>query len=307
MSVPAASGRPPVVVDQPLEEVAAAYLALDPDGSATAQVFRDTIDQLYDGQRTGRYRWDQLFKTEKTHCGTLVEINLQRQFGFDDGAILDYSIAGHDVDAKYSQTLYGWMIPPEAVGQLCLVGWADDLASVWGLGLVRPMPAMLRGGSNRDAKSQLLASARHEVHWLFEREPLPPNVLLQLPPATVSAILGQGSGTARLDALFRAALGQRIGRGVIATVAQQADYMKRVRGNGGSRSSLRPEGIIILGPWESHRQIARDLGCAAPRHGEVVAVKVIADPAGTADIGDDRFRLAVEGDVPGRAPLLPKR
>jgi hypothetical protein len=39
----------------------------------------------------------------------------------------------------------------------------------------------------------------------------------------------------------------------------------------------------------------------------VVAVKVIADPAGTAAIGEDRFRLVLEGDVPGNAPLLPKR
>ena len=33
-----------------------------------------------------------------------------------------------------------------------------------------------------------------------------------------------------------------ISRTVVATVAQQEDYMKRVRGNGGSRTSLRPGG-----------------------------------------------------------------
>ena len=49
------------------------------------------LDQLYDGQRTGRYRWDQLRKTEKTHCGTLVEINMQREFLFEDGSKLDFS------------------------------------------------------------------------------------------------------------------------------------------------------------------------------------------------------------------------
>ncbi len=38
--------------------------------------------------------WDQLFKTEKTHCGTLVEINLHREFKFQDGTKLDYQIAG---------------------------------------------------------------------------------------------------------------------------------------------------------------------------------------------------------------------
>ena len=47
-----------------------------------AKVLRRTYDMLLDGQHTGRYRWDQLLKTEKTHFGTLVEINLQRAFGF---------------------------------------------------------------------------------------------------------------------------------------------------------------------------------------------------------------------------------
>ena len=40
--------------------------------------------------------------------------------------------------------------------------------------------------------------------------------------------------------------------------------MKRVRGNGGSRSSLRPEGIVIIGQYESHRRIAQALAIPVP-------------------------------------------
>lgn len=69
---------------------------------------------LLDGQHTGRFRWDQLYKTEKAHAGTLIEINLQREFGFGDGLEMDYRIAGIDVDCKFSQTRGAWMIPPEA-------------------------------------------------------------------------------------------------------------------------------------------------------------------------------------------------
>jgi hypothetical protein len=87
----------PSAVDPELQALANAFRALDPDGKRTAKVLRETIDQLYDGQRTGRYRWDQLYKTEKTHCGTLVEINLQREFRFEDGVILDYSIVDLEV------------------------------------------------------------------------------------------------------------------------------------------------------------------------------------------------------------------
>src|SRR6266704_2051576 len=95
--------------DLELRSVVAEILKLDPKGLRTAQVLRNTLDQLYDGQRTGRYFWEQLYKTEKTHCGTLVEINLQREFNFADGDKLDYRIGGADVDCKYSQTQGGWM------------------------------------------------------------------------------------------------------------------------------------------------------------------------------------------------------
>src|SRR5512135_3473909 len=94
--------------DAELHAVAAAIRKLDPDGSRTAQVLRDTLDQLYDGQRTGRYRWDQLYSTEKRLGGHLVEINVHREFKFDDGSDLNYRIAGVDVDCKYSRTLGGW-------------------------------------------------------------------------------------------------------------------------------------------------------------------------------------------------------
>ena len=70
----------PVLASDPeLRVVADELMSHDPDGSRIARVLRRTYDMLLDGQHTGRYRWDQLYKTEKTHFGTLVEINLQRE------------------------------------------------------------------------------------------------------------------------------------------------------------------------------------------------------------------------------------
>jgi Restriction endonuclease NaeI len=47
--------------------------------------------------------------------------------------------------------------------------------------------------------------------------------------------------------------------------------MKRVRGNGGSRSSLRPEGIVIIGQYDSHRRIAQALAVPVPGRGSLSA------------------------------------
>jgi len=72
--------------DPELERVAAVILAKDPHGELLGSVLRETYDQLYDGQRTGRWNPDQLRKTEKTHMGTLVEINVHRAFEGDQSS-----------------------------------------------------------------------------------------------------------------------------------------------------------------------------------------------------------------------------
>lgn len=273
-----------------------------------ARVIRNTFDQLYDGQRTGRYRWDQLHKTEKTHCGTLVEINLHREFGFDDGTVLDYSIAAVDVDCKYSQRLGGWMIPPEAVGRLCLVIWGSDEMGKWSAGVVRARPELLTAGGNRDSKRQLNRRGRDAIVWLSSDAPLPPNVLLQLPRDRVDFLFSLPHGTQRLNELFRVALGRRVNRNVVATVARQDDFMKRIRANGGSRTTLQREGIVILGQYSSHVDLAVRLGVDPPRRGESVAVRLT--PAshrseGVVDIAGGYWRVADVGDPVLPAPELP--
>lgn len=264
----------PWPVDPELEEVTEALLHADPNGSRMARVFRSTFDQLYDGQRTGRFKWDQLYKTEKTHYGTLFEINLQREFGFNDGDVLDYRIAGHEVDSKYSAK-GNWMLPPESVDRLILGSVADDSKSIWSLGIVRASTENRRVGINRDQKGSLSQLGKSRVRWLFKDAPMQPNILLQLSEVEVNRIFKPKSGQARVNELFRVATNMRISRNIIATVAQQDDFMKRTRENGGARSALRKEGILILGgDYSAQTVIAESLGCVVPAPGELVSVRV---------------------------------
>ncbi|MGQ0773526.1 MAG: NaeI family type II restriction endonuclease [Pseudonocardiales bacterium] len=113
MTSAAASGP---AADAELDKVERCLYELDPDGDRVATVLRDTLDQLYDGQRSGRWNYDQLHKTEKTHMGTLVEINLHREFGFADGDVTDYRSGSYQrvvpVSARSnhppSRRRYGW-------------------------------------------------------------------------------------------------------------------------------------------------------------------------------------------------------
>jgi len=273
-------------------------------------VLRATLDQLYDGVRTRRYRWDQLYKTEKTHCGTLVEINMQREFGYADGETLDFNIAGLEVDCKYSQRVGGWMIPLEAHGEICMVLWASDDESTWKMGVVRALPQLLSGGRNRDSKTTLNAAGREAVCWIFRHGRLAENTLLHLPEVTVGQIMDSNSGAERVRRLFRLVQQRPIRREIVATVAQQADYMKRVRDNGGARGTLKPEGIIIPGHYGTHQDIAAALDVPVPGKGQFVSVRVCpAQPgdAAVAEIEGSLWRVAGDDDPVVPAPQLPQR
>lgn len=276
---------------------------------------RRSYDQVYNGQSTGHFHWAQLSKTEKTHCGSVVEIWLQRELGLADGENLDFAIGGFDVDCKFSQKMNGWMLPPEVRGGIAMVVTADDYSGIWSLGLVWVTDDRLRESTNRDRKSTLNDAGRAAICWLFRDEPIPANALLQISPEDAVAIMCETdgmrrrSGQRRLNELFRRAQGRRISRNVIATVARQGDFMKRVRSNGGARTGLQEEGIVLLGHYERHRQIVAALGFSPPNAGEIVSIRLTnaeADWSGPAfELDGHWWRTATDADPVVKAPRIP--
>lgn len=111
-----------------------------------------------------------------------------------------------------------------------------------------------------------------------------------------------------MNELFRRVHGKIVRRAELATVAQQDDFMKRARGNGGARTALRPEGIVVLGHQENDPLVAAALGLPVPRTGELVAARVVRahpdrdDPA--AVMGGKRWAIARPGDPVVVAPEI---
>ena len=302
------AGRGLAAADGDLAAVAAELRALDGDGSRMAAAIRGALDMLLDGQHTGRYRWDQLHKTEKTHAGTLVEIALARALRLADGTTLDYTIAGAEVDCKFSHRLGGWMIPPEADGKLLLLVQASDEDGTWSAGLLRATPENLRPAGNRDGKRALNDRGRAAVRWLHARAPLQENALIRLPQTDVAAIFASASGQQRVNELFRRAQRMRVSRTVVATVAMQDDYMKRVRGGGGARDQLRAEGIVIFGDYAGDQVLASALGLPRPGPGEFVSARLVPRPGkhgagGHGTGGHGRARPA--GTEPAGTGIMP--
>ena len=214
-------------------------------------------------------------------------------------------------------TYGGWELPPEAIDHLCLLITANDEASTWFAGLVRVREEYLRDRRNRDSKRQLTAAARSQIRQLWPGSGhLAENIFLHIDPRDRERIFnakarrGTQHGQAKTNELFRTVQRRIIRRAEIATVAQQDDFMKRARGNGGARTALRPEGILVLGHQDNDPLVAAALGLPVPRKGEFVSARVVPahedrdDPV--AVIEGQTWAVARPDDPQVPAPEIPR-
>lgn len=293
---------------------------------------RDSLDELLDGQRTGRWAYQHLSKTEKTYLGTAIEVNLTKEFEIPNGVDLDWQMAGVDVDCKFSRELGGWEIPMEMyrcadhgdrsgkADHPALIVWMNDDTNQWAAGLVRITDDLLRWkvergtglsarGYNRDNKRRIAVEHAQDIYWLWGglQHDLPANLLLQLSDDVRGRILSGRSGQERVNQLFREVQGRIVGRQTVLTVGQQDDAPKRARD---ARLRLRSEGIVVLGHQETHPLIARHLALPVPAKGEWIAARLkrvdFHYPAASFVLSDEYWAVAGPGDPLEAAPELPR-
>jgi hypothetical protein len=255
--------------DQGLTKVVEFFLQINGFEEQAAQTLRRALDEVIDGMRTGRWSVDSLEKTEKTYIGTKVEILFKFDFELPKGNKLDFRVEDTEVDIKCT-VLRDWMIPKEAVGELCLLVRIDDTQSKFWIGLIRANSTVLRKGENRDGKNSLSSEGKKSILWLVEEGQLPINFLATVAPEIRERIFShRKSGQARINELFRLVQGRIIPRVAIETVAQQKDSMKRARD---ARIPLLKEGILVLGHQEQDPIIAVSRGYPAPKKGEMLSI-----------------------------------
>jgi hypothetical protein len=235
-----------------------------------ARAIRKAIDEVIDGARTGRYLYSQLETQEKTYVGTRIEIVVRTELDLDFGRRLDTEIAGQEVDIKWSAK-GSWMIPTEAVGEICLVLRGDEDKRTFSVGLVRCSEDRLNAGENKDKKRTLSATGKRGISWLIENGHLPVSYLADLDDETRRAVLAKRAGQARIRELFTRVPGRPVPRDVIPTLATQVDPMRRIRQD----SSDRLGGMKILsGHYEISRRSAALLGFSPLGKNDYVSVRI---------------------------------
>ncbi|MDR3425521.1 MAG: NaeI family type II restriction endonuclease [Alphaproteobacteria bacterium] len=250
---------------------------LDKLKQALPSLIRAAIDEVIDAPRTGRVHARELEKTEKTYIGTKVEILVRNFFRLPKG-ILDLTIDGLDVDVK--NTLGDtWMIPREAVGKPCILVASDEDKHTCFFGIFIAHLDNLTSGVNQDQKRSVSAAGFMNIHWILIDEPYPVSFWSKLGTQKTHAIMRGKSGSERVEALFREVQAIPVHRDIVQAVAQQKDYMKRLRKNGGARDVLAREGIAILSATYDSLLIRR-LGLPPLDRDEFISFK----PTSAADI-----------------------
>lgn len=208
--------------------------------------FRSAIDEVIDTARSGRFFFRDLEKTEKTYLGTKFEILLRDWLQVPKGVRLDLLIGGREVDVKSTTKASGWMIPPEASDQFCILLRVNEVDAKCDVGLIRARPAYLNPGGNRDAKTTITASARANIWWMVSDFNYTPNFWGIVSDKDRAEIANGTGGTVRVAMLFERYQEIAVSRVQIIGVAAQDDPMRRVRRNGGARDILAPKGIAIF-------------------------------------------------------------
>ena len=237
-------------------------------------LLRQAIDEVIDSARSGRFTLEEIEKTEKTYIGTKIEILLRNHLKMQKGQILDLSIDGIEVDIKNTIGT-NWTIPGEALGHPCILLKAQESKAICSFGIIVIRDELLNPGKNRDGKRSISKVGLEHVHWFLRDEPYPPNFWQGLPVKTRTEVTGPRGGTERIAALFRSVQGKPISRLIVQGLAQQHDYMKRLRRNGGARDHLAREGIAIL--WgEKDRDLIQTLGLPTCGNEEFISYKPTA-------------------------------
>ncbi|QCO55120.1 hypothetical protein EOK75_04615 [Pseudorhodobacter turbinis] len=211
-----------------------------------AAMLRQCVDDVIMTPKTGRRSYDELEKTEKTYIGTRVEIELRAMLRLPKGK-LDTVILGRDVDIKNTMGS-NWMIPTEAVDNPCILVAADEVRALCYLGLIVARPDYLTFGKNKDGKKSVSALGFANILWLLKEHPYPPNFWRTVPADVIERIFAGQSGNQRMANLFREVQGLPITRDVVEAVAQQQDFMRRIRSDNGrgTRDHLAREGVLLL-------------------------------------------------------------
>lgn len=132
------------------------------------RAYEITKEHVLFPEYSGRSSIHELSKTEKTMMGTVFEVVAKKELGIDEGVRLDCKLDDFEYDIKLTcrERSFNWMIPPECVGETCLlVHCGDKFIKV---GVFEALESNLNRGQNRDKKRTISKLGKGCIRWVLE-------------------------------------------------------------------------------------------------------------------------------------------
>lgn len=236
--------------DSELENVFRAICAIPNATSILCEAVSQAVDEVVDPVRSGRWTVSQLDQPEKTIIGIRVENVLRMALGLPRATHLDVVIDGTNVDIKFTINA-NWSIPPEAVGELCLLTRFNVQHVTVSAGLLRTTEPHLNAGRNRDQKRSVSQRGRDAVRWIiYDMRPqgsvvgflgaIDPESRIRLTDPTAGA-------QERLNRLFLTFKYEPISEKVVQAIALgHVDWSRRLRPDGQNPNAPERRGFEVL-------------------------------------------------------------
>lgn len=219
------------------------------------RIIREAVDYVIDAPTLARHTIDELEPDEKTSIGKRIERLLRNKFKIERGQKLDIFLGGEDVDIKTTMT-NKWMFSKSSWDRVNLLIAYDEKSAKFSAGLCYVLESQL-GAKNRDSKRTIKSEFYERIRWIVRDANYPENFLARLNPKLLKEIKSMPSGQARINTLLESVRGAVIPRHVISSLGNQRDPLKRIRANGGARTTLWEKKILVLsGKYIADRKIA---------------------------------------------------
>lgn len=234
---------------------------------------QDAVDFVVDPVRTARTKISDLDNVEKTFIGLKIEHFLRDFLGVPKG-LRDLQIGDLDVDVK-NTVRSTWMIPPETFSneEPCVLVMVATDHNQCSLGVFVARPEYLNA-ANRDGKRSVSAKAFQNIWWVLKDEALPESRFDGIDMERFRELRNLRGGSKRATIFLKENLSVSIHRSVLlGLLHDQLDPMKRLRGNGGARDRLAPDGIALFS-GVYHAGIADKYGVKGLEKDEFVAIVI---------------------------------
>ncbi|HEY1256546.1 MAG TPA: NaeI family type II restriction endonuclease, partial [Terracidiphilus sp.] len=135
-------------------------------------LLRKAIDEVIDSARTNRFTLDETKINERIYLGAKVRVQLRNCLKLSRVKMPDLGLDEMEIGIQ-STIRETWSIPPEVVGNLCLLVKSDEKHSVCSFGAIVIRDEVLNAAGKSSSRRMISNTGINKIHWILKDEPLP--------------------------------------------------------------------------------------------------------------------------------------